>query len=358
MSASPEPFSQKLSQRMVNRVQPDWQVHETSTLTGGHHPVAEVVIDTAEARRRFVLKATAADGAPLAATEVRVLRFLENESSLPVPVVIGAVDEQADLPTPFFLMEPLPGTKHPRTELGTLDEATLSALARSAGRHVAELQGIARFERFGRITHQQGDTLDGGRPAGTPDELVLDEPFEAWHAAISRWGERALEALDGGRFADLVADLRGVLEARIADLQPPREPVLAHIDWSLDNVLADPASNTITGLPDWEFTVAASPGYDIVYATHSLAGGPWRWVPSYPDRCGTIREQLLDGYRASTPPGRLREYRANRPTYTLLNTLHAMVHTVDRLELDGASADQIGGAVDRLRETASRIADG
>lgn len=358
MTETPEPLTESVADRMVGRIDPDWQVRDATPLTGGHHPVAEVDIAATGDRRRLVLKATDPEGAPSAATEARVLRFLETESTLPVPDVIGAVDEQAGLPTPYFLMERLPGRKHPRTQLGTLDEAALSALARSAGRHLAELHRVAGFDAFGRLTHRRGEPLQGGRPAGTLDELTLDQSVGAWQAAVTRWSEQALQALAGGRFDELLGELNDVFEHRVADLEAPKEPVLAHIDWSLDNVLVDPASHRISGLPDWEFTLAATPGYDIVYATHSLAGGPWWWVPSYPDRRETIRHPLLEGYRESAPPGRLKDYRANRSVYTFLNTLHAMIHTVDRLELDGATADQIEGAIGRLRQQAATLAEG
>lgn len=352
MTTAPEPISNALADRMVRQFDPCWTVVKTTAMQGGHHPVATVVVETTTDRRRYVLKSTRADGQEKVATEARVLRLLATQTMLPVPDVVGAVDEHVRLPAPFFLMERLPGTKHPRTEMDALDSSTLSTIARSAGRQLAELHRFDAVDAFGLVTHRRGEPLRGGQPRGTADHLTLDEPFEDWSAAVRRWTEQALDVLSGGRFDDLRTGLRAVIEPRIDRLDDGVRPVLAHIDWSLDNLVLDPATHAVTGLPDWEFTVAATRGYDLVYAVHSLSGGPWSWVPTFPDSRESVRDGLVAGYQAVAPDGALAEYQAHRETYALLNTMHAMIHGADRLELDGATSEQIDGAAARLREHA------
>lgn len=350
MTDAPEPISTALADRMVREIGPDWTVEEATPLTGGHHPVAAVTVDAAGDRRRYVLKATRDATPETAATEARLLRLLATRTALPVPDVVGAVDDHGVLPAPFLLIEELPGRKYPRSELAELEAHTLSTIARSTGAQLAALHRVDAVESYGVLSHRRDPPLRGGRPRGSPDELTLEESFDDWPAAVAAWAEQAIEALAGTRFDDLVSDLRAAMAPRIDRLEAPAGPVLAHIDWSLDNLLLDPETHDVTGLPDWEFTVAAARGYDLVYAARSLAGGPWSYVPDYPDVHERVVDGLVVGYRDHSTADALEAFPANRETYALLNIMHGMIHTTDRLELDGATAEQLEGAMARLRE--------
>lgn len=352
MTDAPEPIPTALADRMVREIDPDWTVVESTPMTGGHHPVAGVTVETAEDRRSLVLKATRDDGPDTAATEARMLRLLACRTGLPVPDVIGAVDDHDTFSAPFLLIERLPGRKHPRLDMAELDADARSTIARSTGAQLAALHRVDVVDAYGVLTHRRGDPLRGGRPEGTPDELTLEQPFHDWAETVAVWAEQALDALAGGRFDDLAGDLRTAMTPRVDWIEEPAGPVLAHIDWSLDNLLLDPETQVVTGLPDWEFTVAATRGYDLVYAAQSLAGGPWSYVPGYPDVREPIVDGLLAGYREHTPDGAIEEFRTNRETYELLNTLHGLLHTADRLELDGATDAQLDGAIAQLRERA------
>lgn len=321
-------------------------------MTGGHHPVSGLSVETGSGRQKYVLKATPADGPTTNSTEARLLRILSANTAIPVPAVVGVVDEHETLPAPFFLMERLPGTKYPRTEMAALGADAVATISRSAGRHLAELHRLDAVEAFGRVTIPHGVQLEGGPPPASFDQLTLDDPVIDWPTCIRAWGEQALEALSSGRFADLVPRARPALDARIDRIDGSFSSVLSHIDCSLDNLLVDPETHAVTGMLDWEFTVAGTPGYDLVYCAHSLAGGPWSLIASFPDYREPILDGLLTGYRDSAPDGALDEFREHGECYELLNLLHSMIHSADRLELDGATESQIEGAADQLRERA------
>lgn len=73
--------------------------------------------------------------------------------------------------------------------------------------------------------------------------------------------------------------------------------VVARIDQSLDNAIIDPETGRVTGQLDSEFPLATTPGSDLAFGEHSLAGGLWKFFPEVQDRQASIRRALVDGYR-------------------------------------------------------------
>jgi len=111
--------------------------------------------------------------------------------------------------------------------------------------------------------------------------------------------------------------------------------VLARIDNALENVLLEDAE--LRAMLDWEFTIAATPGYDIVNVAWSLAGGPYLFDPEVPDRRAMVREALFRGYRDRGGDSVVDQARANRDCYELLSAVRSMTlpkHWYQLFDLD------------------------
>jgi len=348
---------------MVRRIQPTWTVQDATPASDGHHDVYHLDVETGvteptteAGRTRAVLKATPSENSPTCDDEARLLAILDAHTSLPVPRVRGVVDEDPDLPAPFFLSPTLPGANCSRTGLSGFSESSLRVLARSTGRHLARLHELDAVDAYGFVGVDATETLDGTRPSADLDQLSVPEPTESWPDYLAAESDRVLTALDGTRFADRRPELGAVLDARIDALSGGFEPVVARIDQSLDNVLLDPETGAVTGLLDWEFCLAATPAYDLAFVEHSLAGGHWRLLPGVPDYREPIRSGMLEGYREVGSPHVVEQFHENRECYALLAALHSMVNFEDWFDQVAAdvparereaAAEALGEAVER-----------
>ena len=337
---------------MLRAVDPAWELREERPADGGYLPVHHLVVDTPAGTRRVVLKAAPDGDGHGVDLEARLLRILGEHTAIPVPTVLGAVDESGvdDLPTPFVCMAQVPGRTVERSAVGDLSGATVEGLARASGRYLAELHSLDVVDGFGFLAAPDSPTLRGGRPPTTPDQIVVGDPASFWRTRLEEWAEETLDRAAETRFGDLVPDLRPVLEREIDAIEGPFEPVLARVDNSIENLRYDPATGTVEGVLDWAFTIAATPAYDLVHVELSLAGGLWRFVPSAPDHAATVRPALLDGYEegASTAAA-VRRLAANRSCYELLSLCRATHLFDDWPGLRGASAEQESAAAQEIR---------
>lgn len=306
-----------------------------------------------------VLKATTPGDHPMAHAEARLLGILAAETDVPVPEVYGAVDDHPDLPTPYLLMERLPGETIYRPEMVDLPADALRWIARESGRHLADLHRIRDLEGFGSVGPNLDRPLAGGRPSGDLGSVRVADPTADWPTWLHQAAENGLSDLESTRFADLVSEVGPVVHDRIDDLgrSPPGtafEPTLAHVDNQIANLLLDRDRRSITGVIDWSFTLAATPAYDLAFAERSLAGGPWWYVPAIPDRESLVREALLEGYRETGSEAAIGEFREHGDLYRLFACLFSAFHFEDRLRMDGASESAIEAAARRHRAVFER----
>lgn len=338
--------------RIVTLIAPEWRIGDATPLELGGHPVYRLLLETPAGERECYAKATPDGASQSVALEARILAVLDRHTTLPVPSVIGAIDDHEDLPAPVVLTSAMPGEASSRFELGSYPEDSLRALARATGRSLADLHALSAVDGFGFLTHR-GPTLHGDRPSGDLDSIAVADPTDSWDEQLRAWTDDAIDALAGTRFADLAPHVEDVMATRVDGLDGPFEPVLARIDQSLDNVLVD--DGQLTALLDWEFTVAATPAYDIAHVVFSLAGGPYLYAAPMPDRRRSLREAVLAGYRERGDGVIVEQARSNWPCYGLLTTLRAMVHLQDwfaGFDLD----DELDDAAAALREEVSGIA--
>ncbi|WP_415378583.1 phosphotransferase family protein [Halosimplex sp. TS25] len=342
-------LSRETITRTVQRIEPSWRVEDAAPAEDGHHPVYFLAVSTPEGAREVVLKGTAPDQSSSCDDEARLLAVLDAHTDLPVPEVLGVVDEADGLPTPAFLATALPGGNYSRTALADFSTERVRELARSTGRLLAELHRLDAVDAYGFVGVDAAERLDGGRPSDDPGQITVGDPTESWTGYLRGEVDRLDDHLADTRFADLRVNVLSAVDARVDDLAGEFEPVLARVDQSLDNSLVDPDTGRVTGLLDWEFCVAATPAYDLAFVEYTLVGGHWRLLPEGPDHSAAIREALLEGYDAAGPSGVVDQFRANRACYALLVRAHEMANFAAWFDGVGADFD------DRRDEAARRL---
>jgi aminoglycoside phosphotransferase (APT) family kinase protein len=332
---------------LVDRIDQTWTVETATPADDGHHVVYFLDVRTPEGPRECVLKATRPDQSSACDDEARLLVVLDAHTDLPLPGVLGAVDDAPGLPTPAFLSTRCSGENRSRTALTEFSAEQVRGLAHSTGRLLAELHRFDAVDGFGFVDVEPHETLDGGRPSADPDQITVADASDSWVEYLRGEVERLDDGLAETRFADRRDVVLPAIDGRIDDLSGEFDPVLARIDQSLDNSLVDRETGRVTGLLDWEFTVAATPAYDLAFVEYTLVGGHWRLLSIGPDHSPAVREALLSGYRKAGPDHVIEQFRANRACYTLLVRAHEMANF-------GAWFDGVGAEFDDRRDEAAR----
>jgi len=285
---------------MVRSVAPDWNLRESVPAERGFCSVYRVVVARDDAERELYLKLSP-DGEPWSIpTEARIQAVLAAHTSIPVPGVLGVVDDHETLPTPYYLMEALPGEDVAYERVGRLDDDALRRLARETGWHLGELHSVPAVDRFGHVRHD-GPDLVGGRPDGDPATLTVGKPRDDWPDYLRAYVDRELDRHADSRFSELTPDLERWFDAGIDDLDGPFDPVLGRNDHGLHNLLVDPATGEITAMLDWGYTLAVPAAFDFEFAVYLFGGAFLAGLPGVPDRRPAVREAMLAGYRASAP---------------------------------------------------------
>ena len=335
--------------RMIDAIAPSWRIREATPTDAGHHAVYQLAVETTEGNRGCYLKATPENKDPSVDLEARLLMMLDRHTGIRVPTVHGIVDEHDQLPAPFVLMEAVPGELNSRTELASVPNDRLRGFARDTGRQLADLHSLDAVDGFGFLT-AAGPTLYGARPSGDLDTVAVADPVADWRERLHDWANGTLNDLEDTRFADVVPEARPIVDSRIDDINGPFEPALARIDSSFENVLL--ADDGLSAMLDWEFTIAATPAYDVTAVAWSLAGGPYLFAPEVPDRRDLIGEAILDGYRERGNGRVTEQVRTNRECYELLAALRSMVHLRSWYRLFDLG-EQIDDAASNLRDEVS-----
>ncbi|UPW00822.1 phosphotransferase [Halorussus gelatinilyticus] len=317
--------------RMVTAVAPSWSVERIRPQDGGTDDVAFLTVATPEGPREVVLKSFSGDGVPaaVARSEPRVLELLARETDLPVPEVVGFVDDHPDFPAPFFIAERLPG-EDAGGRFFELSADALETLLADAGTHLAQLHELRSFDRFGRVGVESDRTNEVEGSDERSEVGVCDGDLAVvgdQYGSRARWtdwlladAEDALDGLSGGRFDDLVPALREYAEDAIPALDGPETASLVHWDYRLGNLLVDPETGETTGVLDWADLLAGDPVYN--FATVEDHAVNWR------TRDPVLRRRLRDAFREAYRAGRSGDaggFRDRKHVYHFCNRLHAMV---------------------------------
>ncbi|NEU57231.1 phosphotransferase [Halorussus sp. MSC15.2] len=314
---------------MVAAVAPEWSVERVRPSEEGTDCVSFLTVVTPEGRREVVLKAFLGEGvdSPVARSEPRVLELLAAETEIPVPEVVGFVDDRPDLPTPFFLAERVPG-ENGSGRFADLSVGALERVLADAGTHLAELHDLRSFDRFGRIGVEDGGLTVVGDESGARDR---------WTDWLLADVEETLDGIEGGRFDDLVAPLREYLREAIPALAGPNETAFVHWDYRLGNLLLDPETGETTAVLDWADLVAGDPIYNLVTVEdHNV-----NWQTRDVVLRRRLRDRLLGAYDARRSGERPADFRDRKRVYHLCNRLNAMACLPDwYANADDAVRDQ------------------
>jgi aminoglycoside phosphotransferase (APT) family kinase protein len=336
---------------MVQQIAPAWTVDSVSRAERGFCSVYRLGVSTDDTERELYLKASPDGEAWGIPVEARIQAVLHENTSIPVPEVLGVADDHERLPTPFYLMGALPGEELPYEQVAYMDDEQLERLATETGRYLGALHSVDAVDQFGHVRHD-GPTLTGERPSGEPATLTVGDAHDTWPAYLRERVEQALDRHEESRFADLTADLRDWFDASIQTLDGPFESVLGRNDHGLHNLLVESADGSVTGLLDWGYTLAVPPAFDFEFAVYITSGVFLAGLPDVADRRSMVRTAMLSGYR-TTAADLADRISPPEPTYEALAMVRLM-NDFDHLDVPEESTTRVR---DRIRADARTVLD-
>lgn len=340
-------------ERMLQSVQPSWELRGATRESRGHTAVYHVDVGTETGPRAMVLKASPDDEPHGIRTESRLVEFIADRTDIPVPRVVAAVDDHGSLPSPFFLMESMPGTALPYPETRHLTDRVLRRLSRQTGEHLGRLHCLAGPDGFG-VVSLDTPSSGGTQPSGSDEPIRVRDRVDTWTEFLLASVEPELDRLGGSRFGDLEPAIRTWIHDRVEAVPGPRSPVIGRIDHGVHNLLMRRDDGRIEALIDWGFTLAVTPGYDLRTVEYVLSGAVLAPLRDATDRRRLVREALEEGYRrtARYPSD---ELAAAGDLYELMAVVRAMNHLDDGVAKvpdgsEGAVARGLRTAVERLMD--------
>lgn len=288
-------------EEMVRCIAPAWTIKEVSSADGGLNSVHHVTLETETRRRSCVLKSSPGNQRNgCTSTEARYLSVLAERTSIPVPDVVGVVDEHEELEAPFFLMDSADGTPLETQQEEPLSDSMLQRIARQSGRYLAQLHMIDAPNLFGIVRFEPSPPLEGTSPTADPSGFTVPNGSLNWTDCFRDWFFETTDNLSETRFDDLVPALKTEVEERIDELPNAFQPVLARIDHRPENLLVSSDDGSIEALLDWGAQFCVAPTYDLATVEFMMAGGGRLALPGFPDRRLLVRDALLTGYRRET----------------------------------------------------------
>ena len=345
-------ISESSLSEMVRLIAPDWNIVRGEPTERGFCSVYRIEVAASETTRELYLKASPDERAWAIPTEARLQAVLAAQTSIPVPEIHGVTDDYDTLPTPYYLMDALPGEDVAYEQVGYLEDDALERLARETGEHLGELHSAPGVEQFGHVRHD-GPALAGGRPGGDPAVLTVGNPRENWPTYLRERVDDELERHADSRFSDLTPDLREWFEAGIEDLEGPFEAVLGRNDHGLHNLLIDPETGEITAMLDWGYTLAVPPAFDFEFAAYLYSGAFLAGLADVSDRRSLVREAMLSGYR-ETAPDRAEAVSTHEPLYEALAMVRIM-NDFHHLDLPNGTETAV---MDRIRADVRALLEG
>lgn len=339
-------------ERMLQAVSPELALETATPTERGFCSVYRVVASDGDASQELYLKASPDGQGWAIPTEARILAVLDATTSIPVPAVLGVVDEDETLPTPFYLMRALPGQDVEYERVARLSDDALRQLARDTGTYLGELHSVPAVDGFGHVRHD-GPELAGASPDGDPENLTVGDPRDDWPTYLRDRVDAELDRHAESPFSELTPELAQWFDAAIEGLDGPFEPVLGRNDHGLHNLLVEPETGEITAMLDWGYTLAVPAVFDFAFAAYLYSGAFLGGLPDVRDRRPLVREAMLAGYRSSSPV-RVDAVADYDPCYELLAMVRIM-NDFHHLDLPAGTETAV---MDRIRADAREILDG
>lgn len=289
---------------MVGEIRPAWSVREAAPAEEGTDVVYFLTAETPDGPRECVLKACEFVDPRAFRPEPHLMEAVGRRTEIPVPAVVGAVDDHSDLPAPFYLMERCDGAVR-EGAARDLPAAAIERLARDAGRYLAALHALGEFEEFGTVLlgrDARRDDRTSGLTVPDRDSPAGERVLTTDESATDSWRERVEETVAStrgefnDRFADLEADLRAVVESRLDALDGEFDAVLGDDDYRLGNLLVDPETGETRAVLDWGNSSTLERQYNLVVTEQHLCG----WARHDDPRRERVRAALREGYTAES----------------------------------------------------------
>ncbi|MFC5368769.1 phosphotransferase family protein [Salinirubrum litoreum] len=304
------------------------------------------VADVEFAGRRAVCKVSLAERGR-AGVEGRVLRYVDRETSVPVPAVLATddagfvADYREDAPTSDRSAAGSPGDTD--SSAGDTDSHVTTEWLSAAGRTLATLHDEATFDRSGTLAvESESSSAESERDSLTVGECGLRiESLPGVKTSDARW-PAALDAqlavyedsLAGTGYADVARDARRFVTTHADRVALPADwrPSLCHGWFSPDHVAVRDGS--VACVVDFEHALVGSPEWDYWRTVVPLVSGRGWSVPA------GGRETFRASYESvrSLPPGTDEREPAYRALLAVsyLDSLHAQqgidAETRDRAE--------------------------
>ncbi|UPV73004.1 phosphotransferase [Halorussus limi] len=314
-------LSAETVEAMVREIRPAWSVREATPAAEGTDVVYFVTAETPDGPRECVLKACEFLDPRAFRPEPYLMAVVGRRTSIPVPDVVGAVDDHPDLPAPFYLMERCDGEVR-EDEVRDLPADATERLARDAGRYLADLHALGDFEAFGTVVLARDADARGAGPTADDSALVTDAAVRVTdraaaptagrtaalttdEAATDSWRARVERTVADNlgdfhdRFADLEADLWKFIDSRLDALHGDFDPVFGDDDYRLGNLLVDPATGETRAVLDWGNASTLEPQYNLVVTEQHLSG----WARHDDPLRERVRAALREGYRERSERG-------------------------------------------------------
>lgn len=308
MTPDEECLAETTVARMVATVAPDGTLRETTRIEAGGNEVYMVTAESSDGCHEWVLKASVGGGGHLSG-EARLLRLLGNETAVPVPPVVGIVDDDPDLPAPFFLMERIDGDHLPAdpSEIA-LDD--LTTYARDVGRYLGQVHALDPFDGYGPIVAARDvdpSDVGGTRPLARDYGLAIPDPRSSWIPTLAAAAESMLARLRETRFGDLAPAIEKAVTERRDRLDLSGTPVIARIDHHPENLVVDRQAGAVEGMLDWGLCRTTTAVYELACAEQGFCGT----VSLDAERREHVREALYAGYGETQdrPDGDMFEHR-------------------------------------------------
>lgn len=299
--------------RLVQEILGDRTVTKVVPADRGTDDVFFVTVEMPDTDRHCVLKSCSFVDPPSFRVEPRILDFVNRRTGIPVPSVLGYVDDHDDLPAPFFLMERAPGEEVSGPESLTND--ALSRTARDAGRHLGELHAAATFDGFGGI--RAGPDVDSDPVVA---DLAIPDSTDDWPSWLRTSANDAFGRIEDTRFSDMLPDLRAGLDSHLDAVPAAPDPVLVHGDYRFGNLLVNSETGAVRTVLDWGNQFTGHAEYDLVGTEQYLCGR----LPLASDRRRLVRNALEAGYDEVNDLSRGEGFEEMRLAYLFVTQLHPL----------------------------------
>ncbi|MFB6158525.1 MAG: phosphotransferase family protein [Candidatus Nanohalobium sp.] len=184
-------------------------------------------------------------------TEPYVLDLIRQKTDIPVPECVARDTSETTIPEYYHILRKMegfaPAESSSNPAFRNLRENKKEQILQKLGNNIAKLHQI-QFEDFGELRVKN-------------KELTV-EKAEGWselfHEMILFW----INQLEGGKFDDLIPEIKNAVERNLDLIENVGAPVLVHREVDTKNILVE--DGELAAILDWEACVAGHGEFDLV----------------------------------------------------------------------------------------------